>query len=218
MAKGLAIDTRIVSNQYFPYDTIRYFELKALADSGGISQDHFDASPINLTHIGRFFDRIVVQVRDPRQAMLSWIHFIEGFRDNPETYLFIYPPLPDRYFERSLSDKIDWAIEHWLPLRADWTQGWVDASNAGHLRVKITHFERMVADGEAFFHDLLEFNAIPRERFIMPLLPRDEAIHFRKGEIDEWRSVFTPAQIADSAARIPPALARFMGWSEDAAA
>lgn len=214
LAQGLNTNTRIVSNQYFPYDTIRYFELKALAENGEISQDHFNASPINLTHISRYFDRLIVHVRDPRQAMLSWIHYIEEFADNPETYLFIYPPLPDGYFEMDLTDKIDWGIENWLPSLVEWTQEWVRAARTNNdIDIKITHYEDLIRSPEGFMRDMVTFCGIPQERFIMPRLEASEDIHFRKGDPDEWRSVFTSDQIAAANGKIPRGLARNMNWS-----
>ncbi|MEZ5667274.1 MAG: hypothetical protein R3F55_07555 [Alphaproteobacteria bacterium] len=214
LGKGLAIQPRIVANQYFPYDSIRFFEIQALARDGGISQDHFDASPLNLTHIGRFFDRVTVMVRDPRQAMLSWIHFIDGFRDNPETYLFIYPPLPEAYFDRPLADRVDWAIEHWLPLLVEWTEGWLRvADRGGPLKVHIGRYEDMVADQDAFFAAMLDFHAVPRGRFVKPHIPLGDAVHFRRGETDEWRRVMSPAQQAAAEARIPESVAARLGWA-----
>jgi hypothetical protein len=218
LAKGLAIDPIIVANQYFPYDTIRYFELKRLAQGHAIAQDHFDASPINLTFIRNFFDRMVVHTRDPRQAMLSWLHFVSTFdRKNPDTRTFIYPTLPVDFFDLSLSAKIDWGIANWLPLLVEWTERWVKAAaTERHVKIKITRYEHFWADQANFIVDLLHFFAIVPERFQPVVIARDEAHHFRKGEVDEWRRVLTPRQIAEANRRIPRSLAQEMGWPLDA--
>jgi glycosyltransferase involved in cell wall biosynthesis/uncharacterized coiled-coil DUF342 family protein len=213
---GLFIGTRIVSHQYFPHDVIRQPELRALSRGNCVSQDHFGASPINLTHIARHVDRLVVHLRDPRQAMLSYVHFLDTkqFRRNEqETLLFIYPPLPDDYYRLEFPAKLDWAIEHWLSLLVEWVAEWVEAAATwDRPRIKFTRFEDLVADRDAFFRDVLAFFGIPLERFIPPRIEPDDEIHFRKGEIDEWRRVFTPAQIAAAAAKIPKPLAARFGW------
>ena len=87
-----------------------------LAVGNAISQDHFAASRTNLTRVAAYVDRVICHTRDPRQAMLSWLRYIEGFAGNPETFQFIYPTLPRDHFEQPLALRIDWAIESWLPL------------------------------------------------------------------------------------------------------
>jgi len=215
LSQGLQVSERIIANQYFPYDRIRFPEMKKLFEEGGVSQDHFDAHPFNLTMLGHYFDRIVVQVRDPRQATLSWVHFVEDFKISEETYKFIFPVLPSGFFQQTLQQRLDWAVEHWLPLLVEWTQGWVDAAAQGPLKVKITRFEDMIVDENAFFDDLLNFFGVPQGRFMRPAIARDAATHFRKGEVNEWREVFTPAQAKAAKRHIPPDLAARFGWPLD---
>jgi hypothetical protein len=215
LSQGLQVSERNIANQYFPYDRIRFPEMKKLAEEGGVSQDHFDAHPYNLTLLGHYFDRIMVQVRDPRQATLSWVHFVDELEISEETYKFIYPVLPRKFFEQPLQQRLDWAIEKWLPLLVEWTRGWVDAEAQGPLKVKITRFEDMIRDESAFFDELLDFFAVPRGRFMRPAIARDRSTHFRKGETDEWRSVFTPAQIEAARRCIPADLAARFGWPLD---
>ena len=213
-SEGLRIKAQIISNQYFPGDTIRYHALKEFANGNYVSQDHFEASHLNLTHISRYGDRVLCHVRDPRQAMLSWIHHIEQYKENAETYLFIYPPLPENYYGHPLERKIDWAIDNWLPLLVRWTEDWVAAAEGdGPVKVKITHYEEMIRDEKAFIADVLDFFSVPRERFIPTKIELGEEVHFRKGDADEWKTVFTAAQKTKATAIIPNALAVKMGWS-----
>lgn len=214
--EGLFIESRIVSHQYFPYDVIRQPELRALSHGNAVSQDHFGASKINLVHIAKHVDRMIVHVRDPQQAMLSYVHFLgtEQFRRNEaETLMFIYPPLPDDFYRRELEAKLDWAIDNWLPLLVEWTEEWVAAAaSLDRPAIKFTRYEDLVADRDEFVRQTLDFFGIPAERFIQPRIEADDEIHFRKGEVDEWLSVFTPAQVLAADARIPPALAARFGW------
>lgn len=213
--RGLFIDSKIVSQQYFPDDTIRQPALRELMNGNAVNQDHFGASPINLTHIARHTGRVLVHVRDPRQALLSYIHYLgtERFQANiPETLLFIYPPLPEDFYSLDLAAKIDWGIENWLPELIRWTAGWIEAEKAGMVAIKFTRFEDMVADHTQFVHDILDFFGIQRERFVPPMLEARDATHFRRGEVDEWRRTFTPEQQIRATAQIPAELSKRFNW------
>ncbi len=216
LADGLLIESRIVSHQYFPYDVIRQPELRVFALGNAVSQDHFGASKINLVHIAKHVDRMVVHLRDPRQAMLSYVHFLgtRQFRLNEaETLLFIYPPMPEDFYSRDLEAKIDWAIENWLPLLVEWVEEWVAAAAARDRPIiKFTRYEDLVENGDEVMRDLLEFFRVPLARYLPPRIEASEEIHFRKGEVDEWARAFTSKQIALANAKIPPALAARFGW------
>jgi hypothetical protein len=215
-SEGLSIESRIVSHQYFPDDVIRQPELRMLSMGNCISQDHFGPSKINLTHIDRHLDRMIVHLRDPRQALLSYVHYLdtERFRQKEEeTLLFIYPPLPDDFYQLDLASRIDWAIANWLPFLVQWVEGWVAAANrSDRPRIKFTRYEDLVTDRDKFVSDVLDFFEIPNELLTPPDIAPDPEIHFRKGEINEWTQVFSAAQIAAANARIPAALASRFGW------
>lgn len=217
---GLKIDSRIVSHQYFPDDVIRQPELRILSEGNCISQDHFGASRINLTHISRHVDRVLVHLRDPRQATLSYVHYLAdpSFRANEAATLkFVYPPLPDDFYTLPFDQRLDWGIDNWLPLLIEWVDGWLRAeadarTDGGKLRIGFTRFEDMAVDQQAFTARVLEFFDIPPERFIRPPLKAEEVKHFRRGESDEWRRVFTPDQSARAERVIPRAMAERFSW------
>lgn len=215
--KGLGLSDMILSNQYFPYDTIYQPKLRRLVLGNRVSQDHFGASEFNVELISRLTDRIIVHLRDPRQALLSYVHYLddERFREKEdETLLFIYPRLPDDFYELPLARRIDWGIENWLPLLIEWVRGWVDASQSGRLNVKFTRFEDFVADEGAFVDSVLEFFAIPKESFRTQEIERTTEVHFRKGETDEWQTIFTRKQKKAADRLIPADLADRFEWSK----
>lgn len=219
LATGLDLSPMIVSNQYFPYDVIYQPKLRRFLRGGRVSQDHFDAGKINVELVARHTERIVVHLRDPRQALLSHVHYLctERFRKNEkETLLFIYPRLPDGFFDLPLDQRIDWGIARWMPLLIEWVEGWLRVAAAGPLAVKFTRFEDLIADEKAFVGEVLDFFAIPRERFRSTEIALTEQLHFRKGEADEWISVFSEAQKLKAAALIPPPMAERFGWTREA--
>lgn len=215
LAKGLDLTQMIISNQYFPYDVIYQPKLRQFVEGGCVSQDHFDAREINVELIARHADRIVVHLRDPRQALLSYVHYLctDWFRGNEkEALLLIYPKLPDGFFEMPLERRIDWGIAQWLPLLIEWVEGWLRVAEKDVLAVKFTRFEDLVANERGFVEELTDFFEIPRQRFNLTEIPLTEELHFRMGKTDEWVSVFSAAQKQRAAAAIPPALAERFDW------
>ncbi|MBO6783702.1 MAG: glycosyltransferase [Alphaproteobacteria bacterium] len=215
-SEGLGVRPLIVSNQYFPHDTIYQPRLREFVRGGYVSQDHFPASQINVAHLGHLLEKIIVQLRDPRQATLSYIHFLgtDWFRSNEqETRFLIYPTLPGDFFERDLSGQLDWGIDHWLPELVRWLEDWVEADRTSTLQVKFALFEDLVADEEAYVREVLRFLDIPEDAFRRPAIELDGTVHFRKGETDEWRGVFNEAQAARANGWIPSALMDKFGWT-----
>jgi glycosyltransferase involved in cell wall biosynthesis len=220
LSKGLFLEKSIVSNQYFPQDVVYQKRMIEFAEGNYVSEDHFDGAEINLRHLEVVTDRIVVHVRDPRQATLSYIHYINSdyFTKNEEfTKKFIYPVLPNGFFKMSLEQRLDWGIENWLPLLVDWVESWVKAEEISTLNIKFTTFEFMVADENTFFDDIITFFSIPKGRFIRPKLLKDDAVHFRAGKTDEWQEVFTPDQIARANKLLPETLCHRFSWLYNAA-
>jgi hypothetical protein len=214
-ANGLGLKLMILSNQYFPYDVIYPLRLRRFIQGGFVSQDHFDASPLNVEMLKRMNCRPIVHVRDPRQATLSYVHFLdtEQFREQmEETRLFVYPPLPEDFYSLSLPERLDWGIDHWLPRLIEWTEGWVKASESD-LPVSFTRFEDMADDQDAFIEHVLDLAGIDPAAFAPPNISRNGAVHFRLGEKEEWRRSFSPAQIERANKMIPESLADRFGWS-----
>ncbi|MCF8033693.1 MAG: sulfotransferase domain-containing protein [Desulfarculaceae bacterium] len=195
-SQGLQVKKMVLSDQYFPYDKVNFPRVIQFARGNHVSQDHFPASEINLYHISRYMDRLVCHIRDMRQALLSYVHYLGTFNDSVETHAFIYPELPDNFFQMELPDKIDWGIDSWLPLLVEWTNQWLEAADSKKfgLDIKITQYENLVANPQDYMVELLEFFDIPAARLKFPEIKRDQEVHFRKGNPDEWREVLSDEQ------------------------
>lgn len=209
---GLA-ETGITAG-YFPHDMIlweRYFRF--VASGGCIAHHHIDASPANLFFLRRRPAVLIVHLRDPRQAVLSWAHHLR--RSNartmePHTVL----ALPSSWWDQDLSSQLDKLVDEHLPVFVQWIEGWVTASDSGRADVVFTQFERMVADPEGFFSELAGHCGLDRNAVLEPPDPtQDGASHFRAGKIDEWRSVFSQSQIDRANAVVPDALLARFGWN-----
>ena len=222
LVRGL--DLRFIqssSRVYMPEDMAIFQNLEQMNREGGwISQEHLPPTKWNVYVLERLFEKWVVHVRDPRQALLSWIHHCQSFfKQGMVRYVEMYLPEDlEHYFTQSLEAQIDWQIECYLPLLLDFISGWLDLSNSERYsgRILLTQYENLIQDNQAFLDEILDFYAIDRARFRSPELQKQKGLyHFRQGRSDEWRDVFTQKQIQKSTAMIPEKLLQRFHWAVD---
>lgn len=198
-----------ISAGYFPEDQLDFRQLDVLIRSRAACQSHLDASPLNLRFL-RKLERFVVTLRDPRQATLSWFHHLDRMRQDGATDLLlaVEPALPSDYFDRPFEARLDYQIDHYLPLTVKWMMDWIVVSEGDGFRdrILISSYEALMANEDACFAALLRFYgaAIPT-RHLAKVKPTRER-NFRAGRTAEWRDVFTAGQQARAGEAIPPAL------------
>ena len=216
LARGLGLELVRLTAGSFPrylFDLPRRVQFCA---GGMIATEHFDASPENLQLLEAFVDRWVVHIRDPRSVLLSWVHNLDRLhreRHNaPYHLLYVCPTPPKHYFSLSLSQKVDWNIEHFLPNVLSWTKTWVEIHDAGHHNILLTTFSDIVSSEDEFLFRILDFYEISRDRFSRPVIESNDDLHFRVGREDEWRDWFTPMQLAQIRVMIDGPLTERFGW------
>ncbi|MEK0192455.1 tetratricopeptide repeat protein, partial [Microcoleus anatoxicus] len=217
LSKGLQLPAIRVSSSTFPDDVISIEQLNGFALKTVISQEHFPASLVNLNLLKAFVDRLIVNVRDLRQGLLSVVHHFRRDKAQNPLGLLISPSfLPEKYFFMSLSEQISWQIEKgYLPAAIKWIEGWLDAEEDSSFYPKIlfTKHEDLATNPEAYFESILKFYEIDNARFTFPEKPKfDSHTHQRKGSIDEWRTVFTAEQAEEASGLIPERLIKRFGW------
>ncbi|MBF0523084.1 MAG: sulfotransferase domain-containing protein [Candidatus Omnitrophica bacterium] len=183
----------------------------------GINVNHVNASKANLMVLNLVIDRMIVNVRDPRQALLSWVHFMNYFRYVNDVWGVLEGGvLPENYFLMSLQEQISWQIENfYLPVTVKWIEGWLNADENPEFYPKIlfTNLENVVTNPEAHYKAMFDFYKLDGSKFKSPSQPEfKENSHMRKGRIDEWREVFTAEQIKISSEMIPERLIKKFGW------
>ena len=190
--------------------------LRRIAQRNVIRQEHLDASPVNIRFLSRFVDRLVVNVRDPRQATLSWLHHVKRLlKEYPEAPNYTIHSEPDGYTEWPLDRQLDWHIDTQLRSSVEWLRGWT-AYVDGDCRLKIlfTRYEDMVEDEASFLENIIDFFEIPRSAFKYTPAEKTAQNNFRKGMVDEWIGVFNAGQKALSAEMIGPDLMSRFGWAQ----
>jgi hypothetical protein len=175
----------------------------------GVLHDHFLPLGENVQAVrDAGISRLVLQVRDPRQVVLSLAHHALAHPDAAD------PALRDA-LARDLSGALDGAIDHWAPLLANWVDGWVRAAEASGIELRLTRFEDMAADPVCFVSELLDFWRAPSAAHdrLPGVLGRMQSLreggipNFRSGRTDEWTNVLSPAQVRRLALKMHGALA-----------
>jgi Sulfotransferase domain len=206
-----------ISAGAFPRIGACYESLAFLKRVNATAHTHLAPSRANLIELGPRLklEHLHVHVRDPRQAMVSWFHFMPGVVQQEDVAQGLHYNVPSDYFEWSTERQIDWQIDNWLRWEIEWIDGWLRASDEPWFKTKIfyTTFEDMVREPEPFFARILEFYGIDPGLFEAPQKPRSRGDrNFRKGALDEWRALLTPAQIERASAMIPERLFDQFGW------
>ncbi|MDX1711917.1 MAG: tetratricopeptide repeat protein [Rhodovibrionaceae bacterium] len=216
LAQGLGMAQSHLSIGLFPECCLIPFRLARVAEGGIIAKEHIPASAHNLKLLEEHgLTRMVVHLRDPRQAMLSWVHFV---RDDVSMRLMA--PIwrrtvpPAHIVKGPLDETVDWCIEHYLPILVDFIDGWrrVAADPQSPFQARFLTFEKFRTEPEAYFDEALDILGAPKAGFRAEA--QAETVHLRKGALDEWREVLDKQRQAAAWKQIPADMAEQFGWEK----
>jgi hypothetical protein len=210
----VGLEFMYIGNGYNLIDQIALQPVKKFVGGGYISQNHLAPSTENLQILQHYKLKMVLHLRDPRQALLSWLHHLDRIterNDASEFLLYFVPRTPPGYFALPLSQKIDWQIENCLPDVITWTKRWVEVADQGTIPILITQQKDLQADEKAFFDSILAFYQHGLD-YALPDLPKTDETHFRRADPGEWVRTFTPAQATRATSEIPDTLRTRFGW------
>lgn len=215
IAEGLRLGQGHISLGLFPDCCVVPIRVSAACEGGFIAKEHINPTDFNLKILAeRGLSRMVCNLRDPRQATLSWAHFVKddvSMRLIAPIWRKIVPPssMPKSDFGAYL----DWCIENYLPLLTDFLSRWmaVEQDKSQPIKVLFLTFEEFLADPNAYVDRVLELYEIDPAKFARGAV--SETVHLRKGETEEWRGVFSTKQQARAWELIPKELAERFGWT-----
>lgn len=195
----------ISSDIFFSNDLIRTLYFYKSFESPHLLQEHLPALPDNLQLMAHL-NRWVVHVRDPRQALLSWVFFLEKETSDLQQALRLQY-IPSYYSQLAFKQKLDWQIKHHLPLLVQWLEGWMKSDSP----VLFTYYRDLKNQPETFFKQIYEFFELDFSDFQLPS-PKPGQQHYRKGELNEWRDVFSQKQQSNANQLIPEDVFQFFKW------
>ncbi len=215
LAEGLGLAQCYLSIGLYPECTLVPSRVAFAAQGGLIAKEHLPATPHNLELLRRHgLGRMVFHLRDPRQATLSWAHFV---KDDVASRLLApiwRQVVPDaEVLAAGLPAVIDWSIDVYLPRLIAFIEGWVEAADAADsgIEVAFLRFEDFVADGDGYLRRALEHFGIDPGDFAWDAAA--ENVHLRRGLTEEWREAFSRAQRERAWAALPKALRKRFGWA-----
>jgi hypothetical protein len=203
-----------LGNMYSLIDQISLEKMQAFAKGGWVAQDHLAPSLENLQILKHFGCAMVLHVRDPRQAMVSWTHHLDRIyrKHGEEPLLLVAPCPPSGYFAWNFTDKVDWQIDHYLPQAIDWLVRWLAVHDNGEIPVLLTDYGELSGDADRLCRRICGFYGIAVDGLRFVDIPKTIDNHFRLADDEEWLRVLDPAQIARVNALVPAELAARFGW------
>jgi hypothetical protein len=203
-----------LGSMYSLIDQISLEKMRVFGNGGWVVQDHLAPSLENLQILRHFGCAMVLHVRDPRQAMVSWLHHVDRIHreQGEEPLLLVAPRPPAGYFTWDFSDKIDWQIDHYFPQVIDWLVRWLAVHDSGEVPILLTDYRELSGDAGRLCRRICRFYGIAVEGLSFVDIPKTIDNHFRLADDEEWLRVLNPAQIERINALLPLELARRFGW------
>lgn len=175
---------------------------------GGASYvTHLMPTKINIAALkAAGLSKPIVHVRDPRQTLLSWVHHIT-------TYASDFPEhIANGYKDWKMDARIDAVFSDYFSTVA-WIEGWLEATK--DLDVLFSTFEEFKQNPQIVVQHYLEhYGGNPAFFDASRVFVENDSTdyHRRKGEVDEWREVMNPRQIARMNAALPLHVLERFGW------
>ncbi|MBC8460155.1 MAG: sulfotransferase domain-containing protein [Deltaproteobacteria bacterium] len=180
----------------FP-DYVSHWAFSPMPD--GIISSHAGALEANLKNLALITDKLIVTVRDPRQAFISKVHYAEYLRYTGNVSGLMENQYPDGYFQWPFEKKIDWQIDNYFfPADLKWLQGWLEADADPEFlcNIHFSLYEILAKNPKRYFQEILLFYGLPEDRFTYPKKPEFKPkTPLRKGSTDEWMEVLSRKQI-----------------------
>lgn len=179
------------------------------ARGGACYVTHLRPSAEKVTQLRRAgIDRLIVHVRDPRQALISLVY-----------HASLYPEQLPEFTRRmgrepTITERARAALPEYYNA-IEWISGWLDL--AGDIEILFSTHEQFVADRAAFVERYLAFYGGDRAYFSLENALGQHAgtdYHFRSGRTDEWREVLEPEFAEWLSGALPGRLKVVFGWGD----
>ncbi|MFB6178779.1 MAG: hypothetical protein ABEI77_03525 [Halorientalis sp.] len=177
--------------------------VEQFAKGGALCRQHFapqDAILEMLAHHG--IQKLMFHLRDPRRALISWVFYKEAtLRRSRSPGSHVRGTTPWEYAETDFAEKIELQVDSFLKPTVELIDEWVEAArnNPYGIEIKITRFEDMIEDPDAFFADVFDYYGVREWPFVSEVTERAKARlkphktdKKRGSNIDEWEEYIPP--------------------------
>jgi hypothetical protein len=213
-AEGFGLAQGHISLCLYPDCTVIPNRAAFAAEGGLIAKEHLPASSHNLTALKNAgLDKVLFHLRDPRQVVLSWTHFV---RDDVSMRLMgplwrkVVPPAS--VLAGDFNKVLDWSVDNFLPMLVKFVQGWQKVAEDREIGIDVQFFtfEHFLEAPDTYFKDAFAFLGLDPAQFNADA--EAEIVHLRRGEIEEWREIFSIEQKNRAWHALPADLAETHGW------
>lgn len=221
LISGFGLHPARISLQHYPTDHLIPSYVAAFARGGVAAGPHLDANPRTLEILKKNgVDRCVVHVRDLRQYLISSAHHLlrytgDGASRDYQAQFEYHLDGTDFQRDMPIGRLIDTLLSGYtLNFGVQWLLSWLKAAEDPDFKVLFTTFREFRTDPATLYNDVMSFYGIKPARFSIELAgaKTESDLHFRSGEVDEWRRVMSPEQIRYCNKHIPEALFERFGW------
>jgi hypothetical protein len=179
------------------------------ARGGACYTTHLLPETINIERLKRAgLQKVIVHVRDPRQALLSFLHHISAYPDQ-------FPAIAQRGLrDLDMSAQLSKLSPFYFSY-IRWIQGWIDAEH--EIDILFSTFEDFIRDRRTFIERYIEYYGGHLGHFSWENATNQHAgvdYHFRAGLRDEWRVVFAPRDAERLTALLPLSIRERFGWGD----
>ncbi len=163
---------------------------------GYIFGAHMQASYHNMRILKESgIEKITVLLRDPRDALVSWVHHLRKLGAPARNYHSKIYHIPRAYYEWSLEDQFRYQIRSFLPTTVNWVEGWLDyyASADKEIEVLFVYYDELKREPVRYIRRITDFHGLENVDFSKIVVPEEGKMHFRKGQHGQWREDFSAA-------------------------
>jgi len=137
-------------------------------------------------------ERIVVLLRDPRDATVSWSHHVAAQGPDYSNYQSKIYSLTPGFFDLPAHEQLTHHVRNFLPMAVTWLEAWLDfyANKDRRLEVLLVYFDELKADPVGYFGKILaHFGYCEFDAELIPI-PEKGTRHYRQGEHEAWKTEF----------------------------
>ncbi|HVT51376.1 MAG TPA: sulfotransferase domain-containing protein [Dongiaceae bacterium] len=181
---------------------------KRFIQGNHVCQEHLPAEPHIVAALETAVPRVVLHLRDPRAALVSWVHHVNTIYKKGHYVAILQgveTRMPEKYFEWGIPDQLAWQTDHFLPTTVNWISRWMDVieEKSSSLEIMITTYPELAADSVALLARILKFYQIDFEPdWISRRAPEVGKWNYRAGQKADWRDAYTPVLLDRATALI----------------
>lgn len=165
-------------------------QLKHDIDSSTILTFHMPANRHNIECLkSQGVNKLTVLFRDPRDALVSWVHHLNNKLNTrlEEVQKFYF--LPDFYSKLTLKEQFSFQIKTYFPLCISWLESWIYYAQLmkGEIDIQIVYFEQMRKFPKEYFESICNFHTDVQLCPELLSSANQGSLHFRKGKSGNWK-------------------------------